>query len=69
MCEYCNKKVRNKKIQDIDNDEEDGMFIVFLDEPYLNVELDATDQDGYKANDFFRVNYCPMCGRKLKEGD
>ena len=41
MCEYCNKKVRNKKIQDIDNDEEDGMFIVFLDEPYLNVELDA----------------------------
>ena len=37
----------------------------FLDELYLNVELDATDEDGYKANDFFRVNYCPMCGRKL----
>ena len=65
MCEYCNKKVNNKKIKDVDNDKEDGIHVTFLDEPYLNVELEATDEDGYKAEDFFRINYCPMCGRKL----
>ena len=69
MCEYCNKRVNNKKIKDVDNDKEDGIHITFLDKPYLNVELEATDKDGYKAEDFFRINYCPMCGRKLKEGD
>ena len=65
MCEYCNKKVRNKKIKDIDNDKEDGMFVVLLSEPFANVELNAIDEDGYKASDFFKINYCPMCGRKL----
>lgn len=67
MCKYCSAKVRNKKIQDIDNDEEDGMYLVFLHEPFLNVELNATDEDGYKASDFFKINYCPMCGRELGE--
>lgn len=65
MCEYCSKKIRNDKICDIDNDELDKAEIIFLREPYLNVELDATDNDGYKANEFFRIYYCPMCGRKL----
>ena len=65
MCEYCNAKVRNKKIQDIDNDKEDGLYIVFLPEPFANVELNAIDEDGYKASEFFKINYCPMCGRKL----
>ena len=61
MCEYCNKRVNNKKIKDVDNDKEDGIHITFVDKPYLNVELEATDEDGYKAEDFFRINYCPMC--------
>lgn len=66
MCEYCNKKVRNKKFQDIDNDKEDSMSIVFLDRVYLEVELDAIDEDGYKALDFFEINYCPKCGKKVR---
>lgn len=61
MCEYCNKRINNKKIKDVDNDKEDGIHITFLDKPYLNVELETTDENGYKAEDFFRINYCPMC--------
>ena len=63
-CEYCYKKL-NKKIQDVDNDKEDEAKVIFLDRPYLKVELDGTDSDGYKTVDFFEINYCPMCGRKL----
>lgn len=66
VCEYCNKKVRNKKFQDIDNDKEDSMSIVFLDRVYLEVELDAIDEDGYKALDYFEINYCPKCGKKVR---
>ena len=67
MCKYCNKKANNKKIKDIDNDKEDFIQVVFLREANLYIELDAVDSDGYKACDFFEINYCPMCGRKLAE--
>lgn len=63
-CEYCSKKI-NKKINDVDNDEEDEARVVFLDASYLKVELNGEDADGYKTSDFFEINYCPMCGRKL----
>ena len=61
MCEYCGRKASNKPIADVDNDEEDKITIRFLREPMLNIELNATDEDGYKAEDFFIINYCPMC--------
>lgn len=61
MCDYCNRKALNKPITDVDNDEEDKITIRFLREPMLNVELNATDEDGYKAEDFFIIKYCPMC--------
>lgn len=67
MCQYCEKKANNKKIKDIDNDKKDFAQVVFLREPNLYIELDAVDNDGYKACDFFKINYCPMCGRKLVE--
>lgn len=66
MCKYCEKKANNKKIEDVDNDKEDGMYVAVLgDRPTLIVELDAIDNDGYKAEDYFQINFCPMCGRKL----
>ena len=64
-CEFCSKKI-NKKINDVDNDEKDEARIVFLDKPYLNVKLDGKDEDGYQVEDFFEINYCPICGKKLK---
>ena len=68
MCEYCQRgKVINKMIKDIDNDEEEFAQIVFLPEPLLRVDLDGEDKDGYKVSDYFEINYCPMCGRKLED--
>lgn len=60
-CEYCEKRATNKRIQDVDNDENEEARVVFLDRPYLKVELDGEDCDGYKTADFFEINYCPMC--------
>lgn len=31
----------------------------------LYVEIEGQDNDGYKPSQFFQINYCPMCGRKL----
>lgn len=60
-CEFCKNRF-NKKIQDVDEHEEDEARIVFLDVPYLKVELNGKEKDGYdKPSDFFKINYCPMC--------
>ena len=67
MCQYCNKKANNKKLKDIDNGKETFGQVVFLEKPNLYIELDATDNDGYKACDFFEIHYCPICGRKLED--
>ena len=67
MCEYCEKKANNKKMQDIDNDIKDFIRVVFLPDAKLHVQLDAVDADGYVAIDFFDIRYCPMCGRRLGE--
>ena len=71
MCEYCKKRVNNKIITDIDNDKEDIIEIrqVMIKKPVytIYVELDGEDIDGYKPFDFFKINYCPMCGRKLNK--
>lgn len=29
--------------------------------------FECEDNDGYKPSQFFQINYCPMCGRKLRE--
>lgn len=67
MCEYCIGRINNKKIKDIDNDKEDWLEIIFqeIHGSMIYVELNGEDSDGYKTADFFRINYCPMCGRKL----
>ena len=67
MCKYCNKIINNELINDIDNDKDDTAEIVFLKTPMLNIKLEEEDPDGYKPEDFFPINYCPMCGRKLGE--
>ena len=64
MCEYCDNRIKNKKIKDIDDDKQDWLEIIEQKKtfgPMIYVELDAIDNDGYKACDFFQINYCPMC--------
>lgn len=68
MCEYCEKIINNKKILDIDNEEETFMEIINHKKSWGNmlyVEIEGQDNDGYKPSSFFQINYCPMCGRKL----
>lgn len=68
MCEYCGKIINNQKILDIDNEEETHMEIINqknLGGYMLYVEIEGQDNDGYKPSQFFQINYCPMCGRKL----
>lgn len=70
MCRYCEKKINNKKIKDIDNEEETHMEIIqqkLSFGPMLYVEIAGEDEDGYKPSQFFQINYCPMCGRKLEK--
>ena len=70
MCKYCEKKVNNKQIIDIDDDKENSIELrqVMMEElTYtLYVELDGEDIDGYKPFDYFRINYCPMCRKKFE---
>ena len=68
MCEYCKKIINNKRILDIDNEEETHMEIINQKKSWgymLYVEIEGQDNDGYKPSQFFQINYCPMCGRKL----
>ena len=68
MCEYCDKKIRNKKIKDVDDDKLDWLEVIEQKKSFghmLYVELDAVDSDGYKACDFFQINYCPMCRKEV----
>ena len=67
MCEYCKKIINNKRILDIDNDKETYIEINWqkILGYMLYVEIEGQDNDGYKQSQFFQINYCPMCGRKL----
>lgn len=68
MCKYCGKIINNKKILDIDNEEETHIEIINQKKSWgymLYVEIEGQDNDGYKPSQFFQINYCPMCGRKL----
>lgn len=68
MCEYCEKRIKNKKILDIDNETVTHMEIINQEKNWgymLYVEIEGQDNDGYKPSQFFQILYCPMCGRKL----
>ena len=68
MCEYCGKRINNKKIKDIDNDIEDWLEVIYQEVhgSMIYVELNGEDSDGYKTADFFEINYCPMCRKKVE---
>lgn len=58
------KKRVGKKIKDIDNTNNYAR-VSFLNPPMLNVVLDGEDEDGYRPEDFFIINYCPMCRKEV----
>ena len=67
MCEYCEKRIKNKKILDIDNETETHMEIINQKKSWgymLYVEIEGEDRDGYKPSQFFQISYCPICRKE-----
>jgi hypothetical protein len=69
MCEYCEK---SKKIKCIDS-KTDGSTVQVVkryckdypQENLLYAEIEDEDDKNLLATQYFVINYCPMCGRKL----
>lgn len=55
-CEYCMGDVDNRKALLVDN---------FLDEVYISGNNELVGNDGFNFQEDIKLNYCPMCGRKL----
>ena len=65
---FLKSRVNTPDEADIDNEEETHMEIINQKKVLgymLYVEIEGQDNDGYKPSQFFQINYCPMCGRKL----
>ena len=68
MCEYCNstdKTVPDQPLLD-DTDELNMSWYVTLIDNYINIDLDCGD-DTHGGQTNIKINYCPRCGRELKE--
>lgn len=72
LCEYCKRTINNKPIKCIDENI-DKSKITLIKDNYLGyiilAEIDNLAEDNTNipaiADQFFKINYCPMCGRKL----
>ena len=60
MCEYCEGKVGSDLLIE-------GNKAVFIDVAKRRLELVKATRDGYGlvTLDSQKINYCPVCGRKL----
>lgn len=72
MCEYCNKNINNKAIACIDKETDKSKLSIVKDSYFgytILAEIDNLADDSNNtpdiADQFFEINYCPMCGRKL----
>jgi len=72
MCEYCEKNTNNKPIMSIDKDTDKSKLSLVRTNwtgYTIYAELDNLADDSNNVPDivdqFFQINYCPMCGRKL----
>ena len=73
MCEYCNKIINNKAIKCIDATTDNSKLTILEDKYFgytILAEIDNLADDSSNipdvADQFFKINYCPMCGRKLE---
>lgn len=59
-CEYCTTdKLKQKEIPSIFND--DALSIIIEDDE-IKVDYDGEQEEDLSR---FKIDYCPMCGRKL----
>lgn len=74
MCEYCDKRINNKPIKCIDEDiDKSKLTLIKINGIGYTIfaEIDNIADDNSNipdiADQYFEINYCPMCGRKLEE--
>lgn len=74
MCQYCNKNINNKPILCIDRKTDKSKLTLVKTgwtEYTILAEIDNLADDTSNipdiASQFFQINYCPMCGRKLRK--
>ena len=69
-CEFCNDgaKILDTKIESILGNSLMATGYFFEGRKCGEIELDFALEEGGRENmQIYRINYCPMCGRKLKE--
>lgn len=57
MCKYCDEG---------EGIEYGGFETLYIDKKDEELIYEATDCDGDYSETQFSINYCPMCGKKLK---
>lgn len=63
MCNHCNPENDFNILKNRDNNYPSREIYVFI---HLNdLVIETYSSDGRNYSDSVRVNYCPMCGRKL----
>ena len=64
MCEYCAKEYDNKQFKTKSD------FEIEIDTDGLNIYFNQGNMyENYSDSTIIPINFCPMCGRKLNEGD
>ena len=63
MCEYCNgdKEEQEPLVDDVTNEVDSPILTILSDLKKLSVSQIGS----VCIENTFRINYCPMCGRKL----
>jgi hypothetical protein len=64
MCEYCEKPIGDAIVR------RDGLLICVVDGYPSGKEINGYFfSGGFEADVYCKINYCPMCGRKLDAQD
>ena len=57
-CEFCEPKNAKRLVEEI------GLYL-FIEKDYLIAGY--SDMCTFESNESIKINYCPMCGRKLSD--
>lgn len=64
-CLYCNDDFPNKSILHIDDPENYSTELVDVYVIDRKLKIEAVDNYFFYLDEKVKINYCPMCGRKL----
>lgn len=71
-CDYCQNGSLNVCLLYLENDHDDDTYFDQISVGIIGKNLvlkQDTDMESYSDADYIRINFCPMCGRKLESED